>query len=160
MILLGDREDPVWYSDEGLNSISFSGDKLFHSTGGNMDRNSWLKQHRQDAEESYSKLWSPTYDVDGGVYGNESHQQFIQKILSLVTQPGTILDAACGTGRYMGMLLEKGHIVIGIDQAQCMLDQARNKFPSVKFSKSQNEKCKPENRGAGVRPHPCFRVRF
>jgi rubrerythrin len=28
------------------------------------------------------------------------------------------------------------------------------------FSKSQNYKGKPENRGAGVRPHPCFRGLF
>jgi hypothetical protein len=99
------------------NSLKLMETGCSNSEGGDMDRNSWLMQQRQDAEESYSKLWSPSYDVDGGVYGNESHQQFIQKFLSLVTQPGTILDAACGTGRYMGMLLEKGHTVIGIDQA-------------------------------------------
>ena len=100
-----------------------------------MDRKSWLKHQRQDAEEGYSKLWAPTYDVDGGVYSNESHQQFIQKFLSLIMPPSTILDGACGTGRYMGMLLEKGHTVTGIDQAQGMLDQAQLKFPSVQLEK-------------------------
>jgi|WetSurMetagenome_2_1015567.scaffolds.fasta_scaffold631991_2 ubiquinone/menaquinone biosynthesis C-methylase UbiE len=100
-----------------------------------MDRNSWLKQQRQDAEESYSRLWASTYDVDGGVYSNASHQQFIQKLLSLLPQSGTILDAACGTGRYMGTLLENGHTVFGIDQAQGMLDQARIKFPSTHLEK-------------------------
>jgi 2-polyprenyl-3-methyl-5-hydroxy-6-metoxy-1,4-benzoquinol methylase len=95
-----------------------------------MERNLWLKQQRQDAEESYSKLWAPKYDVDAN-YSNESQQLFIQKFLSLVSSPGTILDAACGTGRYMGTLLENGHTVYGIDQAQGMLDQARMKFPSA-----------------------------
>jgi len=99
-----------------------------------MDRNSWLKQQRQDAEESYGKLWASTYDVEAN-YNNQSHQQFIQKFLSLMPQPGTILDAACGTGRYMGTLLENGHIVTGIDQAQGMLDQARIKFPSAHLEK-------------------------
>lgn len=100
-----------------------------------MDRISWLKQQRQDAEESYSKLWAASYDVDGGVYSNESHRQFIHKFLGLVMPRSTILDAACGTGRYMGMLLEKGHTVIGIDQAQGMLDQAQLKFPLVHLEK-------------------------
>ena len=99
-----------------------------------MDRNSWLNQQRQDAEESYSKLWAPTYDVDAD-YSNASHQQFIQKFLSLVPQASTILDAACGTGRYMGTLLENGHTVTGIDQAQGMLDQAKLKFPSARLEK-------------------------
>lgn len=100
-----------------------------------MDRNSWLKKQRQAAEESYSKLWAPAYDADGGVYSNIFHQQFLLEFLSLVPQPGTILDAACGTGRYMATLLEHGHTVIGIDQAQGMLDQARIKFPTVPLEK-------------------------
>ena len=69
------------------------------------------------------------------LYDNASHQQFIQKFLGFFSKPGTLLDAACGTGRYMGLLLEKGHTVIGIDQAQGMLDQARIKFPSVHLEK-------------------------
>jgi 2-polyprenyl-3-methyl-5-hydroxy-6-metoxy-1,4-benzoquinol methylase len=104
-------------------------------TGGNMDRNSWLKQQRQDSEESYSRLWAPTYDVDGGVYSNQSQQKFIQKFLNQMPQPGMILDAACGTGRYMGSLLENGRMVTGIDQAQGMLDRARLKFPSAHLQK-------------------------
>ena len=99
-----------------------------------MDRNRWLKQQRQDAEESYSKLWASTYDVDAQ-YSNESHQKFIQRFLSRMPQYGMLLDAACGTGRYMGTLLENGHTVTGIDQAQGMLDQAQLKFSSAHFNK-------------------------
>ncbi|HEY3474292.1 MAG TPA: class I SAM-dependent methyltransferase, partial [Anaerolineales bacterium] len=44
-------------------------------------------------------------------------------------------DAACGAGRYTGLLLEAGHTVIGIDQAQGMLDRARMKFPTVPLEK-------------------------
>jgi 2-polyprenyl-3-methyl-5-hydroxy-6-metoxy-1,4-benzoquinol methylase len=47
-----------------------------------------------------------------------------------------LLDAACGTGRYTGMLLDAGHTVIGIDQARGMLDQAHIKFPSVQLEKT------------------------
>jgi ubiquinone/menaquinone biosynthesis C-methylase UbiE len=108
---------------------------LFHYEGGDMDRNSWLKQMRQEAEDSYSEFWASKYDLEGGVYSNASHQQFIRKFLSLLPQPGALLDAACGTGRYTGMLLDAGHTVIGVDQAQGMLDQARTKYPSVHFEK-------------------------
>lgn len=100
-----------------------------------MDRNSWLKEQRRDAEEKYDKLWAPLYGEKWGVYENSTQQEFIRKFLHLLPEPGTLLDAACGAGRYMGMLLEKGHTVIGIDQAQGMLDQARAKFPTVQLEK-------------------------
>lgn len=100
-----------------------------------MDRNSWLKEQRRDAEEKYDKLWAPLYGEKWGVYENSTQQEFIHKFLNLLPEPGTLLDAACGAGRYMGMLLEKGHAVIGIDQAQGMLDQARAKFPTVQLEK-------------------------
>jgi cyclopropane fatty-acyl-phospholipid synthase-like methyltransferase len=46
-----------------------------------------------------------------------------------------ILDAACGAGRYLPFLLEKGHSIIGIDQSQGMLARAKAKFPDVQFEK-------------------------
>jgi cyclopropane fatty-acyl-phospholipid synthase-like methyltransferase len=103
--------------------------------GGTMDRINWLKEQRREAEEGYDKLWAPLYDEKWGVYSNASHQQFIQTFLGLLSEASTILDAACGAGRYMAMLLEKGHTVIGIDQAQGMLTRARDKFPTVHLEK-------------------------
>ena len=100
-----------------------------------MDRASWLREKRREAEKGYDILWSPLYDVEGGNYPNASHQQFIQKFVDLFPQKSLILDAACGTGRYMPLLLEKGHSSIGIDQAQGMLARAKEKFPLVQFEK-------------------------
>jgi len=100
-----------------------------------MDRASWLREKRREAEEGYDILWSPLYDVEGGNYPNASHLQFIQKFIDLLPQNSTILDAACGKGRYMPQLLEKGHSIIGIDQAKGMLARAREKFPNVQFEK-------------------------
>jgi cyclopropane fatty-acyl-phospholipid synthase-like methyltransferase len=100
-----------------------------------MDRISWLREKRREAEEGYSGLWASTYDVDGGVYPNASHLKFIQKFLHLLPQNSLILDAACGTGRYMQLILEIGHTIIGIDQAQGMLARAKEKFPDVQFEK-------------------------
>ena len=99
-----------------------------------MDRASWLREKRREAEEGYDILWSPLYDVEG-TYPNASHRQFIQKFVDLFPQNSLLLDAACGTGRYMPQLLEKGHTIIGIDQAQGMLARAREKFPAVQFER-------------------------
>ena len=100
-----------------------------------MDRIDWLKQMRGEAEKRYDNLWAPLYGEKWGLYPNATHQQFIQKFLSLLPQHSTILDAACGAGRYFPMLLEKGHTVLGIDQSNGMLSNARVKFPDVQLEK-------------------------
>jgi 2-polyprenyl-3-methyl-5-hydroxy-6-metoxy-1,4-benzoquinol methylase len=100
-----------------------------------MDRNTWIIQQRREAAERYDTLWAPLYDEQWGTYSNTTHQQFLHQFLRRLPQPSTILDAACGAGRYMAPLLEKGHTVIGIDQAQGMLDRAKAKFPTVHVEK-------------------------
>jgi cyclopropane fatty-acyl-phospholipid synthase-like methyltransferase len=100
-----------------------------------MDRNDWIKEQRREAEERYDTLWAPLYQEKWGLYSNATHQQFIQKFLGFLPGSCQVLDAACGAGRYMSMLLERGHTVIGIDQAQGMLAQARAKFPTVRMEK-------------------------
>lgn len=100
-----------------------------------MDRITWLKEMRRDCEEQYDTQWAPLYGEKWGLYSNITHQQFIQEFLSLVPQHSTILDAACGAGRYLPFLLEKGHSVIGIDQSQGMLARAKDRFPDVPLEK-------------------------
>lgn len=100
-----------------------------------MDRSDWLKEKRREAEERYDTLWAPLYGEKWGVYSNATHQQFIQKFLSLLPPHRTLLDAACGAGRYLSMLLEPGHTVVGIDQSQGMLARAKAKFPNVQLEK-------------------------
>lgn len=100
-----------------------------------MDRSSWLRDRRNEAEERYSTWWAPSYDEEGGIYPNASHLQFIQKFIYLLPSNSTILDAACGSGRYMPQLLEQGHSIVGLDQAKGMLARAKEKFPNVQFEK-------------------------
>jgi SAM-dependent methyltransferase len=100
-----------------------------------MDRVDWLTGKQREAEERYDTLWAPLYSQEWGIYDNATHQQFLQRFLSLVPQPGAILDAACGAGRYMPMLLEKGYTLIGVDQSQGMLARARAQFPTVRTEK-------------------------
>ncbi|MBE2222794.1 MAG: methyltransferase domain-containing protein [Anaerolineae bacterium] len=100
-----------------------------------MDRMTWLKEMRRDCEEQYDTRWSPLYGEKWGLYSNITHQQFIQEFLRHLPQNSTILDAACGAGRYLPFLLEKEHTIIGIDQSAGMLAKAREKFPEVQFEK-------------------------
>jgi SAM-dependent methyltransferase len=99
-----------------------------------MDRITWLQEMRRNSEEQYDRE-SPLYDEEGGAYSNIAHQQFLQEFLDLLPQNSKVLDAPCGTGRYLPNLIEKGHSVVGIDQSQGMLERAKVKFPTVQFEK-------------------------
>jgi cyclopropane fatty-acyl-phospholipid synthase-like methyltransferase len=101
-----------------------------------MDRITWLKEMRRECEERYDRIWAPLYgEGKSGLYSNVTHQQFVHEFLNLLPQRSTILDAACGAGRYLPFLLEQEHSVVGIDQSQGMLSHAKAKFPSVQFEK-------------------------
>ena len=98
-----------------------------------MDRSQFLTQMRREAEERYDTLWAPAYGEKWGNYPNATHQQFLQRFLTLLPLHSNILDAACGAGLYDGMLVEAGHTVLGIDQSTGMLNQAREHYPKAQF---------------------------
>lgn len=100
-----------------------------------MNRSEWLKEKRQEAEKGYDQVWSANYGDKWGTYPNASHLQFIQKFIDHLPQNSTVLDAACGAGRYMPYLLGERFVIVGIDQAQGMLDRAKEKFPEVQLLK-------------------------
>jgi SAM-dependent methyltransferase len=99
-----------------------------------MDRLTWLREMRWACEKQYDRD-APLYWEKYGLYSNITHQQFIQEFLSLLPPNSTLLDAACGAGRYIPFLLEKGHAVLGIDQSQGMLARAKARFTAVQFEK-------------------------
>jgi SAM-dependent methyltransferase len=99
-----------------------------------VERAEWLKQMRGKAEALYDQL-SPEYWVNFGLYANETHREYLQKFLGLIEKSGTILSAACGAGRYDGILLEAGYSVVGIDQSAGMLARARERFPGARYEK-------------------------
>ena len=100
-----------------------------------MNRTTWLEKMRKDCEEQYDTRWAPFYGEKWGLYNNTTHLQFIQEFLSLLPPKSTILDAACGAGRYEPYLLEKEHSILGIDQSKAMLEHAKLKFPNVQYEK-------------------------
>jgi 2-polyprenyl-3-methyl-5-hydroxy-6-metoxy-1,4-benzoquinol methylase len=89
---------------------------------------------REKAEALYDHF-SPQYWVKFGLYANETHREYLQKFLERVAPRSTLLSAACGAGRYDGILLEAGHSVVGIDQSEGMLARAREHFPEVQYKK-------------------------
>lgn len=46
---------------------------------------------------------------------------------SLLTEPGSVLDLACGTGRIGLLLAQDGHDVVGVDSAPSMIERAEAK---------------------------------
>ena len=99
-----------------------------------MERAEWLRKIRQITEALYDRV-SPEYWVHYGFYENETHIAYLRKFLQRIPPHSTLLSAACGAGRYDGMLLEAGHIVIGTDQSEGMLKQAREHFPEARYEK-------------------------
>ncbi len=97
-----------------------------------MERAEWLKQMRQISESLYDRI-SPGYWTAFGLYENNSHKEYLQKFLASIPRGGTVLSAACGAGRYDGLLLDAGCEVIGIDQSVGMLARARGRFPGVRY---------------------------
>jgi len=99
-----------------------------------MERAAWLKQIQSRAEAVYDRI-SPQYWVNFGLSPDETHLQYLQKFLKRVVPGGLILSAACGAGRYDGLLLEAGHPVLGTDQSAGMLERAKEFFPQVSYQK-------------------------
>jgi SAM-dependent methyltransferase len=98
-----------------------------------MDRREWLAARRRAVEEDYTRD-APTYD-DGYDPRTPTHRRFVAALTDTCPEGGTVLDAACGTGPYMGMVLDAGRRVLGIDQSVGMLERARMKHPRVRLER-------------------------
>lgn len=99
-----------------------------------MERAEWLKLMRNRAEVLYDRF-SSRYWVTWGMVVEETHREYLQKFLERIPSSGTILSAACGAGRFDGLLLNAGHKVVGIDQSAGVLKLASEHFPVVEYKK-------------------------
>ncbi len=104
-----------------------------------MERSEWLKKVRHQAEKLYDH-GAPAYWVTFGTSIDEMHRQFIDKFLARVPPDSHLLDAACGGGRFDGLLLDAGHTVLGIDQSGGVLARAREHYPLESFPRLTYEK--------------------
>jgi len=79
-------------------------------------------------------LFAGDYDEHWG-YIDPTHRDMLNQFLNLCPPHCTILDAACGTGKYWSIILASGRSVVGIDQSQQMLLKAQAKHPNVQVEK-------------------------
>lgn len=96
-----------------------------------MERTRWIREKRRLAIKRYNQIFARDYDLKWGKI-DKTHEHFLHKFLDYCPEKGRILDAACGTGKYFDILLNRGFNVTGIDQSEKMLSKAREKFPGVK----------------------------
>jgi ubiquinone/menaquinone biosynthesis C-methylase UbiE len=95
-----------------------------------VDREAWLRERRRTAEERHDTIHAFTYDDQYGEIG-PTHRRFVADLLERCPPGGTVLDAACGTGKYFAIVLDAGRRVVGTDQSTGMLVRARARFPGV-----------------------------
>ena len=100
-----------------------------------MDRQAWLDDLRASVEERYDRLYSPTFDEDAPI--SSTHLEFVERVIQSCPPGGAILDAPCGTGRYVEKVLAAGRTVVGIDQSAGMLARARAKHPEARSRETQ-----------------------
>jgi SAM-dependent methyltransferase len=94
-----------------------------------VDRAAWLRELRRENVEQETAL-SGVYDEYWGTIG-DTHAAFVERFCSLLPAGGRALDAACGTGKYFGIVLASGRSLLGVDHTPAYLDAARERFPDV-----------------------------
>ena len=87
-----------------------------------------------DVGQGYSG-WAESYD-DPGNDTIALEEPAVRELLDDLP-PGTILDAACGTGRYAAYMSAAGREVVGIDGSEAMLERARAKLPDLDLRRGE-----------------------
>lgn len=85
---------------------------------------------RGDIPAAY-RGWSATYDEPRNSLF-DCDEPVMHEVLDLLPV-GTVLDAACGTGRWSAHLAARGYRVLGVDSSPEMLDRARARVPDGVF---------------------------
>ena len=98
-----------------------------------MNRSDWLVERRNADEAGYTAD-GPTYD-DGYDPRTPTHVGFVEALVDRTPPDGWVLDAACGTAPYAGIVLDAGRRYRGIDQSTGMLARARAKWPDERFDR-------------------------
>ena len=94
------------------------------------DRRAFIAQRRALGAQRMDELFAPRYDEQWG-HINGTHEEFVSALIGLTRPGSTLLDAACGTGKYAPMILAAGRSLIGIDRSAGMLGELARKFPDV-----------------------------
>jgi SAM-dependent methyltransferase len=112
------------------------------------DRASWLLQLRRENEAQEQAL-ADDFDERWGEI-DDTHRRFVERFCSLLPPGGWVLDAACGTGKYFGIVSGSGRSVVGVDHTQGYLDAAGAKHPQIPTEKHDLQDLPFEERFDGV----------
>src|SRR5436190_9162673 len=112
------------------------------------DRQEWLRRLRRENEDQENAL-APEYDERWGHIG-DTRRAFIEQFLSKLPPGGRVLDAACGTGKYFGLVLDSGRAVHGTDHSTGYLARAEAKFPEATTEKCDLQELPYEEEFDGV----------
>ena len=84
---------------------------------------------RDNQSIGYNNI-SRIYDLS-----REANTETVQKLVRLVhvSSDSVLLDLGCGIGNYTAVLEQRAKSVIGIDMSVGMIEQARTKFPRLRF---------------------------
>ncbi|MGH2677085.1 MAG: class I SAM-dependent methyltransferase [Actinomycetota bacterium] len=93
------------------------------------DRAAWLLEMRRAMARQEDAL-SPDFDARWGEI-EDAHRSFVGRFLDRLPPDGRVLDAACGTGKYFGMVADTGRAILGVDHSAGHLAVAAAKFPAV-----------------------------
>jgi SAM-dependent methyltransferase len=113
-----------------------------------INRAEWLRDLRRISEQQENAL-ADVYDANWGEIG-PTHRAFVERFLARLPSGGRVLDAACGTGRFIGMVLDSGRSVVGADQADAYLEVARSKFSDATTAKHDLQDLPYEDEFDGV----------
>lgn len=94
-------------------------------------RRAFLDRRREICRSNYDGRLAAIYDGNWGGYINPTHAEELDELIARTPDRGTVLDAACGTGKYWDTLITAGLQVTGIDQSQAMLARANAKHPGL-----------------------------
>lgn len=94
-----------------------------------MERLAWVCEIRRINEQQEDEL-APVYDERWGAI-EPQHRAEVAAFLARLPPGGRVLDAPCGTGKYLALVAASGRTVVGVDHAAAYLAVARGKVPGV-----------------------------
>jgi ubiquinone/menaquinone biosynthesis C-methylase UbiE len=110
-------------------------------------RKQWLDEKRAQAVERYDRIFSEDYDEKWGEI-SPSHKKYVEEILGRLSPGDSILDAACGTGKYWPFLGD--YRVTGIDQSGQMLAKLKRKYPEATTHVQSLQELELDNTFSGI----------
>jgi len=87
-----------------------------------------LEAPAEDVRSGYAR-WAGSYDVPKNPLIH-AEQPVVHSLVDSLP-PGRALDAACGTGRHLRHLRDRGHQAVGVDASPEMLEVARAAMPGA-----------------------------